>query len=127
MSGFPAVVLIDDKCDACEARQVRGVSWGYRRPVLCLECLARGWAEMARHPAGARAAPLSAQPAPRLIIVTRVLGDGDGDGNDLLLGPSAWRAIDHGDGTHTIVVSPELEARARELWPGVPVEKGDAG
>jgi hypothetical protein len=66
--------------------------------------------------------PLAAQREPRLIIVTRVLGDGYGDGHDAYLGPTDWRAIDHRDGTHTLVVAPELEARARELFPGVPVE-----
>ena len=60
--------------------------------------------------------PFDGQSAPRLIVVTRVISDGDG--NDEVLGPTDWRSIDHHDGTHSLVVAPELEARARELFPG---------
>jgi hypothetical protein len=39
--GFPAAVFIDDKCDACDATQVRGVSYGANKPVICWECHVR--------------------------------------------------------------------------------------
>jgi hypothetical protein len=67
--------------------------------------------------------PLPVNHRPGLIVITRVLGDGDRDGNDLVLGPTDWRLVDRRDSTTVLVVAPELEARARELFPGVPVDK----
>jgi hypothetical protein len=39
---FPAMVYIDDECDACGHKGVMGVSWGYDAPVLCVPCLLTG-------------------------------------------------------------------------------------
>jgi hypothetical protein len=42
--GFPSRVVIDDKCDCCGPQAVGrlAVSWGYRKPVVCVECLKAG-------------------------------------------------------------------------------------
>lgn len=46
---FPAMVYIDDKCDACGAKGRMGVSWGFEAPVLCVTCLALGATACARY------------------------------------------------------------------------------
>lgn len=33
------IVAIDDQCDACGARDVLGICYGPRLPVICIECL----------------------------------------------------------------------------------------
>lgn len=64
---------------------------------------------------------------PRTIIVTRVVGDGNGDGHDCVLGPTDWQVLEHHDGSTTVFVPPELAGRARELWPDVPIEEAEVG
>jgi hypothetical protein len=58
---------------------------------------------------------LRAQRAPSLIIVTPVTS------------VSGWVLSMGRDGRTTMAVDPGMEARARELFPGVPVEKGGGG
>lgn len=42
--GFPARVIIDDKCDSCGpgGKGQPGVAYGADKPVLCLPCLRLG-------------------------------------------------------------------------------------
>jgi hypothetical protein len=40
-ANFPTTIYIDDKCDACGIKDVRGVSFGAGKPVICRECLVR--------------------------------------------------------------------------------------
>jgi hypothetical protein len=44
LTGFPAWVVIDDKCDGCgpEAKGRHGVAYGAGKPVICERCLVRG-------------------------------------------------------------------------------------
>jgi hypothetical protein len=44
---FPALVGIDDLCDACGKAGGAGVSYGAGKPVLCAECMREGWRRLA--------------------------------------------------------------------------------
>lgn len=52
MTTFPVTVWVDDQCDGCGKADRFGVSWGYQRPVLCLECVTSGATALANHPGG---------------------------------------------------------------------------
>lgn len=46
-SFYPMPVGIDDACNACGQKDVRGATWGYGKPVLCEDCMKKGIACLA--------------------------------------------------------------------------------
>ncbi len=41
---YPMPIGIDDACDACGKKGVRGATWGFQKPVICEDCLRRALA-----------------------------------------------------------------------------------